>query len=40
MSSEQKAILAQWEKQEAEKAAADAEWRKEQEMEAWMMGEF
>jgi len=40
MSEEQKTIFSQWKKQEAEKAALDAECQKEQEMEAWMMGEF
>lgn len=40
MSADQKVILSQWEKQENERAASDAEWSREQEMEAWMMGEF
>ncbi len=40
MSEEQKTIFSQWEKQEAEKVALDAECQRDQEMEAWMMGEF
>lgn len=40
MSEEQRQVLSQWEKQESERRASDAEWSREQEMEAWMMGEF
>lgn len=40
MSDEQRKIFSQWKKQESERRASDAEWSKEQEMEAWMMGEF
>lgn len=40
MSQDQLKIFHQWEKQEAERASNDAEWNRENEMEAWMMGEF
>lgn len=40
MSEEQKKIFAQWEEQEEERAAFDADWRREQEMESRMLGEY
>jgi hypothetical protein len=37
---EQKVIAEQWEDQEEERYNADADWRREQEMESRMLGEY